>query len=149
MSKKRNKSKKSQPDSSAPLLTRRRLIGLPIAAAIIGTTAFGLSAREASNHELHDLSVIGQGEPVIVQIHDPGCPTCRRLKSVVQNSMKSQESVKHRLADITTTEGSALQKEYNVPHVTLLYFDAKGKHVHTTTGMQTKKNIEAEISRLF
>lgn len=121
---------------------------LPVAAVLIGTAAAGISSLEANNRELHDLTVIGQGVPVIVQIHDTTCPTCRRLKNVVSNSLEKSDPILYRLADIKTSEGKALQRKYNVPNVTLLYFDARGKHVHTTTGMQTSDDIRASINAM-
>ncbi len=130
-------------------MTRRKLIALPIAAIAIGASAFGISAMEANNRELHDLSVIGQGRPVIVQIHDPSCPTCRRLKSVVTNTIKSEPSVQYRLADITTTEGKALQTKYSVPTITLLYFDERGKHVHTARGLQSSGDVQLAIEQIL
>lgn len=147
MSKQRTKSKKAAAEKS-PQLSRRKLLILPVAAVLIGTAAAGISSMEASNRELHDLSVIGQGVPVIVQIHDTTCPTCRRLKNVVSNSLEKTDSIHYRLADIKTSEGKALQNKYNVPNVTLLYFDARGRHVNTTTGMQTSDDIRAAINAL-
>ena len=117
------KSKKIQKISTeqAPSKLRRKLIMIPAVAVALGTTAVGISAYESNNRELHDLDVIGQGSPVIVQIHDPGCPTCRRLKKIVDNALKSNDSVLYRLADITSAKGKALQDKHAVPHVCLLY----------------------------
>jgi thioredoxin-like negative regulator of GroEL len=106
-----------------------------------------LHAYDKSQKTLHDLSVIGQGQPVVIQIHDPGCPTCRRLKSAVTTAMKSSPDVLYRLADITTPQGKALQTKYAVPHVTLLFFDASGKHRHTTQGLLTVEQVRNNIER--
>ncbi len=149
MSKKRNKIKNNLPNKSEQSISRRKLIAWPLVIVAVGASIFGIKAIEANNSELRDLSVIGKGSPVIVQIYDPACSVCRRLSKVLKISTKDQDTVKQRLADITTTEGKALQTKYNVPHITLLYFNEKGRHIHTTSGMQTKDNITAEIKRLF
>ncbi len=145
------KSKKIQKISTeqAPSKLRRKLIMIPAVAVALGTTAVGISAYESNNRELHDLDVIGQGSPVIVQIHDPGCPTCRRLKKIVDNALKSNDSVLYRLADITSAKGKALQDKHAVPHVTLLYFAPNGRHVHTTTGLQTVEEVREAVAANF
>lgn len=111
--------------------------------------AVSINAYESGQQELHDLTVIGQGEPVIVQIHDPNCPTCRRLKKTVTSALESNDSVVYRLANIRTSSGKALQEKYAVPHVTLLFFDGAGEHVHTTTGLQTQAQIKSAVSRFL
>lgn len=143
------KSKKNQKLTAeqAPSQLRRKLIMLPVVGVVLGTTAVGINAYESNQREQHDLTVIGGGMPVIVQIHDPGCPTCRRLKNIVDNALDSNDSVLYRLADITSAEGKALQEKYAVPHVTLLYFNADGKHVHTTTGLQSAGEVRDAVGR--
>ena len=132
----------------SPELRRKFLIGSAVALGL-GFTAFGINAYDQQNRELHDLSVIGGGTPVIVQIHDPGCPTCRRLKNIVSNTLGADDPILYRLADITTAEGKALQDKYNVPNVTLLYFDQQGKRVHTTQGLLSSQELRANVSRLL
>jgi len=129
--------------------SKRKFILLPIAAVAIGGTALGLNALETDKRELHDLSVIGQGAPVIVQIHDPQCPTCRRLKKIVSNEINPGDNVQFRLADITVPEGKAMQDKYRVTHSTLLFFDKNGKHVHSTQGLQTKDQIRTALGTII
>jgi len=130
-------------------ITPRRLLTVVVAAVALLLAAVSIHAYESGQQELHDLTVIGQGEPVIVQIHDPNCPTCRRLKKIVTGALESHDSVVYRLANIRTASGKALQEKYAVPHVTLLFFDGAGKHVHTTTGLQTSAQIDRVISRFI
>lgn len=151
VSKKLSKSQKAKKASlvQQPGLSRRKFIGLSAAAAAIGTTAFGLNALEVNKRELHDLTVIGNGKPTVVQIHDPSCPICRRLKKIMSNAVGGDDRVQYRLADITTAEGKSLQEKHSVPHVTVLYFDGKGKHVHTTQGIQEADAVKAVVQDLF
>ncbi len=151
MAKKLSKSQKAQKakqnrDASQ---SRRKFLLLPVAAVAIGGTAFGLNAVAVGKQEMHDLSVIGNGKPAVVQIHDPSCPTCRRLKNIMKNTIDSDDPVNYRLADITTPEGKSLQDKYRVPKITLLFFDAKGKHVHTTQGIRTSEEIKETVENLF
>jgi hypothetical protein len=151
MSKKRRSKKKATaaPKTMVSGITPRRLLTVVVAAVALLLAAVSIHAYESGQQELHDLTVIGQGEPVIVQIHDPNCPTCRRLKKIVTGALESHDSVVYRLANIRTASGKALQEKYAVPHVTLLFFDGAGKHVHTTTGLQTSAQIDRVISRFI
>ncbi len=143
--KKTEKRAKAKAEAKAKSQSRRNFVLLPIAAVAVGGAGFSIHAIDTKNRELHDLSVIGQGQAVIVQIHDPQCPTCKRLKNIVSNALNDDDPVHFRLADITSSEGKALQDKHNVPHVTLLYFNAKGKHVHTTQGIQTQEQIRSAL----
>lgn len=128
---------------------RRRFLFGSVAALGLVFTAVGINAYDQQHRELHDLSVIGGGAPVIVQIHDPGCPTCRRLKNIVSNALAANDPVLYRLADITTAQGRELQARYNVPNVTLLYFDQHGRRVHTTQGLLSASELRNHVMRLF
>ncbi len=128
-------------------LNRRTALKFLVGAGITGVGVTTLHAYDKNQRTLHDLTVIGQGQPVVVQIHDPSCPTCRRLKSAVTTAMKSSPEIHYRLADITTAEGKALQNQYEVPHVTLLFFDADGNHRHTTRGLLTPDQVRNNIDR--
>lgn len=149
MSKKRRAKSKKSAAATSPGMSTRRILTFAVAAVALLLAAVSINAYESGQQELHDLSVIGQGEPVIVQIHDPNCPTCRRLKKVVTGALKSNDSVLYRLANIRTAEGKALQDKHAVPHVTLLFFDGGGKHVHTTTGLQTQEQIGGAVARFL
>lgn len=151
MAKKLSKSQKAQKakQNRDATQSRRKFLLLPVAAVAIGGTAFGLNALEANKQELHDLTVIGNGQPAVIQIHDPSCPTCRRLKGIMKNTIDSDDPINYRLADITTPEGKELQEKYRASKVTLLFFDARGKHVHTTQGLRTSEEIKDTVENLF
>ena len=145
---KKSRKSKAVASGKSPDTRRKFLIGAVVATGLV-FTAVGINAYDQQHRELHDLSVIGAGAPVIVQIHDPGCPTCRRLKNVVSNTLGADDPVLYRLADITTSQGRALQERYSVPNVTLLYFDRHGKRVHTTQGLLSSSELRNHVARLF
>lgn len=128
-------------------INRRSALKILAGIGVTGVGVSSLHAYDKNQRTLHDLTVIGQGQPVVVQIHDPSCPTCRRLKSAVTTAMKSAPHIHYRLADITTPEGKALQDQYSVPHVTLLFFDGEGNHRHTTRGLMTPDQVRNNIDR--
>ena len=130
-------------------ISRRQLLAATIAsvAAIAGGTA--VHAYDKRNRLMYDLGIIGGGTPVVVQIHDPGCPTCRRLKSRVTAALQDTPTIAYRLADITQPAGKAFQEHHDVPHVTLLWFDGAGKLAHQSTGLQTQREIQATARQLL
>ena len=149
MSRKKRAGKQTKAKTAAPtgLSSLNRRTALKMLAGV-GVTGFGvtsLHAYDKNQRMLHDLSVIGSGDAVVVQIHDPSCPTCRRLKSAVSTAVKSRPGILFRLADITTTEGKAIQEKYQVPHVTLLFFNGAGRHIHTTRGLLTAEQVRNNI----
>ena len=82
-------------------LNRRNALKVLAGVGVAGVGVSTLHAYDKNQRALHDLSVLGQGQPVVVQIHDPGCPTCRRLKSAVTTAMKSSPEILYRLADLS------------------------------------------------
>lgn len=151
MSKKLSKSQKAKKAAEIrqPALSRRKFILIPVAAAAIGVAAFGINAYETNKRQLHDLAVIGNGTPTVVQVHDQTCQICMRLKKLTKNITHEDTRVQYRIADISTNEGRSFQQKYNVGKTTLLYFDGKGKHVHTTRGLQDADDIQASIENLI
>lgn len=125
--------------------TRRNFIKLGVLLVGGGAAAASLHAYDRKKTRNHDLSVIGNGTPAIIQMHDPGCPTCRRLKGAVEQTMKGVDTVNVRIADLSTKKGREFQTRYNYPKTTLLFFDADGKHRHTMSGVQTPEAIKNAI----
>lgn len=128
-------------------INRRNVLQWVAGIGLAGVGISTLHAYDKNQRTLHDLSVIGQGVPVIVQIHNPSCPTCRRLKNAVTSAIKGQVNLEFRLADITSREGKAIQDKYNVPHLTLLFFSKKGELLHTARGLLTPEQITSRINR--
>lgn len=106
-----------------------------------------LHAWDSQSREQHDLSAIGQGTPVVVQVHDRSCPTCRRLKGVMGGVMKERDDILYRVADLAKPEGQALAQEYDVPKVTLLFFDEKGDHQYTHSGLLSAEEVTQLIDQ--
>jgi len=128
---------------------RRLFIKSAVSLGVFGVAAGAISGYDSQKKELHDLSIIGAGKPVVVQIHDTSCPICRRLKARAVNVLEGQQQIEFRVADIVTSKGRALQEKYGVQKTTLLFFDAEGSHVDTVYGLQTKEQLESLLARNF
>lgn len=128
---------------------RRLFIKSAVSLGVFGVAAGAISGYDTQKKELHDLTIIGAGKPVVVQIHDTSCPICRRLKSRTVNVLDAQSQIEYRIADIVTSKGRALQEKYGVQKTTLLLFDAEGGHVDTVFGLQTVEQLESLFARNF
>jgi len=106
---------------------------------VITVLVFSLSAGLAAfKHQYditHNLTDIGKGKPVVVQIHDPSCQLCLRLRKNASAAIDRLEGV--RVADITTPQGRALQLRHDVENVTLLLFDSGGKLRNVLQGVKS------------
>lgn len=98
----------------------------------------------------HDLSVIGNGRTAtVVQIHDPNCQLCNQLKrNVAAVKGEFKDKIEFKTANIKTNKGGRFAQRYNVPHVTLLFFDKKGNRVNTMQGVSSQEDIQRALSSL-
>lgn len=136
--------------SRLPAEKKRRLfIKSAVALGVMGAGAAAISGYDNQQRELHDLSAIGTGKPVVVQIHDTTCPLCRSLKSRAINELEGQSEILFRIADIATPEGRSIQEKYGVEKTTLLLFDAKGSLLDTVVGLQTNEELRNLFARRF
>jgi len=110
---------------------------------------YAIHRHDTTDRRLHDLGVLGNGSPAVVQIHDPSCPLCRRLKGATEKALDGSSHVNYRLADITRADGRALQERHGAPTVTLLLFDGRGRHVDTISGVQSVEALRAAFTERF
>ncbi len=141
MARKKSKRTRKAPQQKQQPTTRRDVL------RFAGYGAFGLTilgigglaaARSFSKYTAeHDLAVIGQGAPVIVQVHDPQCPSCAKLQKQTRKALKvlGDDAPVYRVANIRTPQGQDFQTQHTVPHVTLILFDAQGRRVGDVRGI--------------
>ncbi|MBW4707483.1 thioredoxin family protein [Roseobacter sp. YSTF-M11] len=135
--------------AAAPGLARRDMLKLArngaIGAVLVsGGGYFALGSFQAYAAE-HDLTRLGQGKPVVVQVHDPQCPTCTALQKQARRALKSfgECDLVYLIADITTPEGRAFAVRHGVGNVTLLLFDGQGGLHQTVQGLHDSNQLDA------
>ncbi|MGQ7848254.1 thioredoxin family protein [Granulosicoccus sp. 3-233] len=128
---------------------RRLLLKSAVGLGILGIGAGAISDYDSRQRELHDLTSVGAGEPVVVQVHDTSCPICRSLKSITTKVIADHPHIRFRIADIATGEGQALQRQYGVQKTTLLLFDGRGNLLDTVVGAQSRENLERLFARHY
>lgn len=154
-SRKAKKQQATPAPNPTPTPTRREVLGkfaIYAGGAVIvagGGAAFAYDLSKKLTEA--DLSVVGNGTPTIVQIHDPGCALCRSLQKEVRAALKlcDETPLQYRVANITSVDGAAFQSRVGLPHVTLVFFDGQGTQVHTIQGVTPADRIKADITRVF
>ncbi len=159
MAKRRKKTRKVTPPSPAVVRQqsqsrrwreiRQFTLWFVLLAGVVGS---GLAAFKYSYDVSHDLSVIGKGVPTVVQVHDPGCQLCQRLRKNANTAMRGFDGkLLYRVADVTTPAGHAIQRRHQVPHVTLLLFDGDGELRNVLNGVRDsdslRKAFELHVNR--
>lgn len=126
-------------------ITRRSFLALGVLA--IPGLIVGMEVRKARIRS--DISVIGQGRPVIVQAHDPGCPDCRSLLSNAEEAHADfRDTIEMRVVNINSGSGREFAREYQAGRVTLLLFDGSGSLHRTLRGVRSSDELRREFSAL-
>lgn len=128
------------------MMNRRNALKLLIAVPVAGAAGAAIHRYDVQNRGLHDLTPIGEGSPVVVQIHDPACQLCRRLMNNTRKALKNYDNVIFRVADVTTTEGKTFQQEHRAETVSLIVFDATGKRIDTVQGVTPVDELKSRFS---
>ncbi len=138
----RVKKTQAQQNSGAP--SRRTFLGYgALGAGVVAAGGFWSVSSFRTYAAEHDLGQVGQGNPTVVQIHDPQCPTCTALQKQTRAALRDFDDcgLTYLIADIKTPEGAAFARKYNVPHVTLLLFDGEGELHATIQGMHQSAQL--------
>ena len=125
---------------------------LIVVTILVTSLGAGLAAFKHNYDISHNLADIGQGTPVVVQIHDPSCQLCLKLRKNANAAIDRLDGdLLFRIADITTPQGRALQLRHDVENVTLLLFDGHGKLRNVLQGVKSDvllhKTFMAHIKR--
>lgn len=140
--------------ASPPAMSRRRMLGG------MGSTALGVAVAgggigllltrtvRAELHE-HDLDRIGKGIPMVVQVHDPMCPSCIALQRQARAAMAAfgEDELQYVVASLDKPEGRDLALRNGVGKVTLLLFDAQGTRRDILRGVIRQDRLERVFRR--
>ncbi|MDI5935799.1 hypothetical protein [Halomonas kalidii] len=128
---------------------RRLVRGTLIALAILAVPAAWLILEERNVRTLADLSVIGSGEPVAVQVFDQRRSASRRLRD---NAEQALANIEHppawRVVNINTTQGARFAGEHLVDQVTIVLFDEQGRRIDVIRGVASVGDLETAFTDL-
>lgn len=131
--------------------TLKLIRNIAIGGAVV-MVAGGLSVRSVmANLAEQDLTKIGNGQPTIVQIHDPQCPMCQALQKETRKALAQFDrgDLQYLVANIRTEEGATLAGKFGVPHVTLLLLDGQGDLKEVLRGQRPADEIAAAFRAAF
>lgn len=129
--------------------SRRAALRSSAVAVALGVGGWTLHRHDVGSRRRHDLGAIGRGTPVVVQVHDPSCPSCRRLMAATGAALESFPDVEYRIADLATGPGRAFGARHGASKVTLLLFDARGRLVDTIEGVRTPEYLRDAFAGAF
>ena len=139
---------KTKSGKGAFIFNRRSLVKLGIATVFAVPAYAAISAYSRNLEMQRDLSVIGQGIPTLIQVHDESCPDCRKLLSSVNAVLDEFPKIQFKIADLKSTKGIKFATHHQASKVTLMYFDSRGKKIDVVSGLQTKDEVRSFIKRV-
>jgi thioredoxin-like negative regulator of GroEL len=87
--------------------------------------------------------------PTVVQVFNPGWPPCQQLKRTVEALRPAfQDRISFRLADLSTYEGQAFARQYQVGETTLVVLDATGRPLDVRHGVPTEAELRQYLDRV-
>lgn len=98
-----------------------------------------------------DLSLLGNGVPTVVQVHDPQCPRCRALKRETREAISRFEdgTIQYLVANIRQRQGRRFAAKHHVGHITLLLFDGNGRRRGVLAGERKRDVLVNEFRKLI
>ena len=98
-----------------------------------------------------DLTVIGQGTPVIVQVFDTNCAECTLLQREVRDALSEipDDAVHYRVAHLQTREGTAFATAARLSYASLGLYDAEGTMIHAVRGVTPSETLAPLFRDLF
>jgi hypothetical protein len=135
-------------------MSRRDMLGLVkffgIGAAIIGGGGYYFVSSVMAGIAEEDLTKLANRIPTVVQVHDPGCPSCRALQRSTREALENFEAgeIQYLVANLNSPDGKAFADRHHAGRVTLLLFDAEGGMRQMITGRQSSEVLATALRRL-
>ena len=147
----RKKSKKPAPtraQQKAASARRKFLERAAVVAGVMVVSGGGYAAYRVHYNNTYNLSIIGNGSPTVVQIHDPGCDACKLLKSNVESVKREFEDIQFRVVTIGSSEGARFARKHRAKKTTLLIFDGGGKLIDKMEGVFPQAQLRKRFAKL-
>ena len=118
--------------------------------AIFMTVIIGLAIWHLPRGYSVDLSQIGKGKNVAVQVHDHNLVNSTYLMENLSKVRGEYEGViEFVVADVNIAEGRAFAQMHKADPATLLFFAPDGKHLGSVQGVQTPDALKNILNRAF
>ena len=149
MSKQSQYRQKPKQNSAKAFNWLRLLKKTGITFAVVGVIFLSFYSYSQKLKNEHDLSVVGNGVPTVVQIHDPNCQLCNQLKANLKQVKSDYKGeIQFKSANINTQKGRVFANKHRVARVTLLFFDSRGNQVNVIQGVTPTEDIRLALNAL-
>lgn len=86
--------------------------------------------------------------PVLVDFFAPWCGPCQIQGPIIEELIKEYQG-KIKIGKLDIEESTETAQQYNVMSVPTLIFFKNGKEIKRLIGLQTKKDLEKDIEKMF
>jgi hypothetical protein len=115
---------------------------------VILVSGVGYAAYRIRSNNIYDLDVIGNGSFTVVQIHDPGCDSCKMLLANVESIHSEFKDIQFRVVNILYEDGAKFANQYNAKKTTLLIFNPDGELIDKLEGIFPPDNLRKRFLKL-
>ncbi len=134
---------KPAPSSKKPLLYKAL-----VAVLVLGT--LWVAVQNLPRGYSRDLSLIGKGSNVVVQVHDHNLMgSVELMENLNKVRPDFAASVEFVVADLTTPEAQAFATQHNAGSVTLLFFAPDGTPRGEVHGVQDPGALRSALNQAF
>jgi len=134
--------------NSAPSVKKFPVVKIVIALLMLGL--LWLAVSNLPRGYSRDLTQIGKGKNVVVQVHDHNLVgSIDLMESLNKVRPEYAASVEFIVADLVTPEGQAFATRHNVSSVTLVFFAPDGTPRGTVKGAQDTTSLRNSLNQAF
>ena len=135
-------------NNTAPSVKKSPLIKIIVALLMLGL--LWLAVSNLPRGYSRDLTQIGKGKNVVVQVHDHNLVGSIDLMEAL-NKVRPEyaASVEFMVADLLTPEGQAFATKHNASSVTLIFFAPDGTQRGAIQGAQDPNSLRNSLNQAF
>ena len=149
MAKNKRKNPAQSREQQRATSSRRKFLDKAITiGGVILVSGVGFTAYRIRSNKIYSLDVIGNGSFTVVQVHDPGCDSCKLLLSNVESVRREFKDVQFRVVNILYEDGAKFARKYNAKKTTLLIFNPEGELIDKLEGVFPSDNLRKRFSKL-
>ena len=146
---KRKKAVQTREQQKAASSRRKFLEKTITIGGVILVSGVGYAAYRIRHNNIYNLNVIGNGSFTVVQVHDPGCDSCKLLLSNVESVRSEFKDIQFRVVNILFEDGAKFARQYNAKKTTLLIFSPDGELIDKLEGVFPADNLRKRFLKLI
>ena len=130
--------------------TKKSRLSTNVIIAVFVAGTIGLAIWNLPRGYSVDLSQVGKGKNIVVQVHDHNLVNSTHLMESLSKVRGEYDGViEFVVADLNLAEGQAFAKMHKVDPATLLFFTPDGNHLGNVQGVQTPDALRNILNKAF